>query len=38
VQCQTARPWTPSRARQWWEENADLLTARESASTRTQAV
>jgi eukaryotic-like serine/threonine-protein kinase len=36
VQCQTARPWTPSRSRQWWEENSDLLTARESASARTR--
>jgi serine/threonine-protein kinase len=29
VQCQTARPWTPSRARQWWEENAAELARRE---------
>ncbi|HEY7513869.1 MAG TPA: serine/threonine-protein kinase, partial [Vicinamibacteria bacterium] len=38
VQCQTARPWTPSRARQWWEENAAALASRESAVSRTQTV
>jgi eukaryotic-like serine/threonine-protein kinase len=28
AQCETARPWTPSRARQWWEENASGIAGR----------
>jgi serine/threonine-protein kinase len=38
VQCQTARPWTPSRARQWWEENAEAIAGEGHASANTQTV
>jgi serine/threonine-protein kinase len=30
AQCATARAWTPSRARQWWEENASGIAGRAS--------
>jgi eukaryotic-like serine/threonine-protein kinase len=38
VQCQTARPWTPSRARQWWEENAEAIAEGGHASANTETV
>ncbi len=38
VQCQTARPWTPSRARQWWEENAGTTPPRDTTPPRIPAI
>jgi eukaryotic-like serine/threonine-protein kinase len=33
ARCVTSRPWTPGRARQWWDENAGDATARAAAPT-----